>query len=76
MFLVRLRAGLVRESRRVVHTVPVLDTDAIPATLIAYCGAIIEPGTAELLDGPTGMPCLGCLLATPLPDTPNPLTQH
>jgi hypothetical protein len=35
--------------------------------LTAYCGAIIEPGTAELLDGLTGMPCELCFLSATTP---------
>ncbi|GDY31059.1 hypothetical protein [Gandjariella thermophila] len=67
VLLVRLRPGVVGESRRVVHVVPVPAGSAVPAVLVAYCGARIPPGAAELLPEPAGMPCTACLLRAPLP---------
>lgn len=64
--LVRLRSGVVGETKRVCHIVPVMP-GAIPEFLTAHCGLRIEPGTAELLESPAGMPCVPCLLRVPLP---------
>jgi hypothetical protein len=65
--LVRLRPGVVGESRRVVHVVHVVpapqDTGEVPAVLTALCGEQIRPGTAEVLPGLGGMPCGPCFLA-------------
>jgi hypothetical protein len=68
VLFVRLRRGLVGETRRVVHIVPIPALDAIPAVLTAYCGLHIRPGTADLLPEPQGMPCVRCLAKLPLPD--------
>lgn len=70
ILVVRLRSRLpdgtvVDESRRVCHLVPVPDSAAVPEVLCAYCGLEIEPGTAELLDSMSGMPCERCLAHSP-----------
>lgn len=70
ILLVRLRRGLVRESRRTIHIVPVPDDEA-PTHLTAHCGLAIHPGQAELIDQPSGMPCEHCLARAPLPGTEN-----
>lgn len=68
-FLARRPNGeAVGESRRVCHLVPLLGTGAeVAVTLRAYCGAEIAPGTAELLNGISGMPCETCLARSPIP---------
>ncbi|MEV4151107.1 hypothetical protein AB0J40_46170 [Amycolatopsis sp. NPDC049691] len=60
--LVRLRRGVVGESRRVCHLIPVPAAGAVPARLTALCGEAIYPGDAEVLDGLRGMPCHRCLM--------------
>jgi hypothetical protein len=72
---VRLRRGLVGETCREVHIVPIQQVDTIPAVLTAYCGLRIRPGTAELLPEPAGMPCVHCLAVLPLPSYPQ-LPDH
>ena len=64
ILLVRYRRGLVGESKRVVHIVPVPATDI--TQLIAYCGQSFEAGEAELV-GERGMPCVTCLAKAPIP---------
>ncbi|MFD2400082.1 hypothetical protein ACFSZT_16295 [Prauserella oleivorans] len=64
--VVRLRRGLVGESRRVCHVVPV-PSEPVPDELVAYCGARILPGQADLLSHLTGMPCDSCLAMTVRP---------
>ncbi len=59
--LVRLRRGVVGESRRVCHLIPV-PTGPVPEHLTALCGEAIFPGEAEVLDGLRGMPCHACLM--------------
>jgi hypothetical protein len=49
-------------SRRVVHLAPLPARDGVPAVLVAYCGTVIERGTAELLTTLAGVPCTRCLL--------------
>ncbi|MDT7804094.1 MAG: hypothetical protein QOI78_7527 [Actinomycetota bacterium] len=61
--LVRLRRGVVGESRRVCHLIPVPAAGAVPEHLTALCGESIRPGEAEVLDGLRGMPCHACLMA-------------
>lgn len=60
VLLVRLRAGVVGESRRSVHVVPfpVRERESL---LVAYCGLPIVPMLAEYLDGFHGMPCALCM---------------
>jgi hypothetical protein len=60
--LVRLRRGVVGESRRVCHLIPVPAPGPVPEHLTALCGESIFPGEAEVLDGVRGMPCHACLV--------------
>jgi hypothetical protein len=76
--LVRLRRGVVGESRRVCHLIPVPDgpvpAHLTAAHLTALCGEAIFPGEAEVLDGLRGMPCHACLMAN-TPAGPNVLAN-
>lgn len=67
VLLVRKRAGVVGETQRTCHLVPVPDDDNTPLALTAYCGELIHRGEAELLAQPSGMPCVGCLFRVPMP---------
>lgn len=60
VLLVRLRAGVVGESRRSVHVVP-FPVRERGDVLVAYCGLPIVPVLAEYLDGMAGMPCELCV---------------
>ncbi|ASO22954.1 hypothetical protein [Actinoalloteichus hoggarensis] len=63
--IVRFLPGVVGETRRTSHLVPV-DIDAgIPETVLTYCGVEIVRGTAEVLEAYAGMPCELCLLRQP-----------
>lgn len=59
--LVRLRRGVVGESRRVCHLIPV-PAGPVSGHLTALCGEAIFPAEAEVLDGLRGMPCHACLM--------------
>jgi hypothetical protein len=65
--LVRYRIGLVGESKRVVHVVPVTDHHTTLDTLTAYCGLRFTPGTVDLVPDITGTPCFPCLLNAEIP---------
>ena len=65
VLLVRFRAGVVRESQRVVHLVDLPTEGTMPQTLTARCGQSFTPGQAERMAGITGMPCLNCLTSRP-----------
>ncbi|MEU0883542.1 hypothetical protein ABZ345_33470 [Lentzea sp. NPDC005914] len=67
VLLVRKRAGVVGETQRTCHLVPMPDDDCTPLALTAYCGELIHRGEAELLTQPSGMPCVGCLFRVPMP---------
>ena len=67
VLLVRKRAGVVGETQRTCHLVPLPDDGHSPVALVAYCGEHIQPGEAELLSQPSGMPCIGCLFQVPVP---------
>jgi hypothetical protein len=69
VMIVRARRGVVRESKRVCHIVPIPDTpdDAVPDFLTSYCGTRLLAGQNELVHGPMGMPCLECLVTAPIP---------
>lgn len=76
VLLVRLLPGVVGESRRVVHVVPVVNAAEVPPVMVAYCGQSIERGTAEVLPEMAGMPCERCVLATPIPNATRPMAHH
>ena len=71
VLLVRLRPGVVGERDRACHLVPTPTKDTMPTSLVAYCGLVIQPGTAELLNAPDGMPCVDCLFRSPLAPVPS-----
>lgn len=58
---VRYRKGVVGETQRSCHLVPAPETDVVPETLIALCGQEFTPGTCDLLEIFTGMPCTVCV---------------
>jgi hypothetical protein len=57
---VRFRRGVVGETKRTVHLVPVPTGDTMPPVLVAICGTEFGPEKADLLDGLRGMPCVHC----------------
>lgn len=57
---VRFRRGIVGETKRVVHLVPIPIGDNPPAVLVAICGTQFGPEQADLLDELRGMPCVRC----------------
>ena len=65
--LVRLRRGVVGESRRVCHLIPVPVDQAVPEYLTALCGELVFPGEAEVLETICGMPCHSCMARSPSP---------
>ena len=72
ILLVRLKARgpdgtTVGGRQRVCHLVPIPQADEVPDFLRAYCGEEILPGTAELLEGMSGMPCEPCLARSRIP---------
>jgi hypothetical protein len=67
VLLVRLKRGVVGESRRTVHVVRLPQGNEVSDTLTAYCGEQIDPGKAEMLPELTGMPCNRCLLNASTP---------
>lgn len=70
IILVRMKPGLVGETKRVVHLVRLPESGTVPEELTAYCGERFEPGTIDFLPEPTGMPCVRCLIAAPMPRPP------
>lgn len=77
--LVRFRRGVVGESRRTVHLVPVPaggltpgGVDEYPHELSALCGQTFAPGKTELLSSMGGAPCLNCLIKSPGPEEASP----
>lgn len=63
VMLVRLKAGVVGESRRQVHVVPL--SSATPDTFVAYCGLRLARADSDTLAEPEGMPCYLCLALSP-----------
>jgi hypothetical protein len=74
VLLVRLRRGVVGETDRVVHVVPLSTQGGLPDVVVAYCGEPIRLHSAEQLPAPRGMPCTACLVRAPLPLPPAPPT--
>jgi len=75
--LVRYRRGVVGESKRTVHLVPItgstLDVTQVPGVIEALCGLVFSPGEAEALPEISGMPCVDCM-ALAEPEVPAPET--
>lgn len=71
VLLVRLRVGVVGESRRCVHVVPFAAAERLGkgGVLVAYCGLPIVPVFAEFLEAPGGMPCELCVVRAARPGT-------
>lgn len=59
--VVRYRRGVVGETRRVCHVVPIPPADLVPDELGALCGVRLRRGEAEWLPSLAGMPCERCL---------------
>lgn len=75
VFLVRLKAGTnVPESARVTHIVP--RSYMAPAVMVAYCHAVLWPGTVEPLLGMGGAPCEPCLLVARIPGLETPQEER
>jgi hypothetical protein len=72
LIMARPLPGTVGETRRVVHLFPLPPSDTTPERMAAYCGETFGPGELELLDRPTGMPCVICLSQSPGPDDTQP----
>ncbi|WP_225978509.1 hypothetical protein [Gandjariella thermophila] len=66
LMVMRLRRGVVGESRRVSHVVPVPGDGAWPEKLTALCGERITGRQAEVLTTATGMPCVHCVSRLPI----------
>jgi hypothetical protein len=64
---------LVRESRRVVHIVPVGEATELSQELSAYCGEVLDLSQVEQLPNLCGMPCERCFLNAPLDGAPSAL---
>lgn len=73
VMLVRTLPGLVGESRRVVHIVPVREATAMSQELRAYCGEVLDLSRVEQLPNLCGMPCERCFLNAPLDGAPSAL---
>lgn len=58
---VRFRRGVVRETQRTCHLVPVSDADAVPTMLTALYGQQFMPGQTERLAEFCAMP-VACLV--------------
>lgn len=70
---VRFRHGIVGETRRTVHLVPVaIDQPStvgeFAEVITALCGQTFAPGECETLAAMTGMPCVNCLRLSPGPE--------
>jgi hypothetical protein len=66
--LVRLRAGVVGETRRSVHVVP-FSAASRDGVMVAYCGLPIVPFFAEYLETLQGMPCELCVARAAMKDS-------
>jgi hypothetical protein len=73
MLMVRFRKGVVGETRRVCHLIPLPVGHELPSVLTTYCSVEIGPGEAELLRSAEGMPCEPCLRLAPVPSPDEPL---
>lgn len=65
LILARLLPEIMGETRRVCHVFTLPRSEQRPERLAALCGTEFGPGQLELLDRPSGMPCVSCLHAVP-----------
>lgn len=69
--LVRYRSGVVGETARTVHLVPLPAAGPQSDTTVALCGARLQPEQIEMMNPGEGMPCTGCALRhTAISQTP------
>jgi hypothetical protein len=68
LIIARPLPGTVGETRRVAHLFAVPPDQTAPDRMTAYCGDTFGPAELELLDRPTGMPCVSCRRHLPGPD--------
>ncbi|WP_245533498.1 MULTISPECIES: hypothetical protein [Actinoalloteichus] len=68
LLIVRLLPGLVGETRRTCHLIPIYRHVPLPRALTAYCGHRFDVDTVEPLWRITGMPCNACLARSPGPN--------
>lgn len=59
---VRIRSGAIGESQRQAHLATEPATGDTPAFWSTYCGVRIPAEIAEVSNGPTGMPCMVCMM--------------
>jgi hypothetical protein len=67
--VMRLRRGVVGESRRVSHVVPIPDGASLPGELTALCGVRVNPRQSEVLASISGMPCEPCVSRLPIEES-------
>ena len=63
--LVRVKQGLIGETRRVIHSVPV-PGDGLTGVLLTHCGERFAPAEIDRLSTFDGMPCEGCMIRAAL----------
>lgn len=68
--VIRYRPGLVGETRRVAHIVPMRPGEWHGYNLTTWCGGAVAVPDLEVLTPGDGMPCVGCVRRAPLPSTP------
>lgn len=66
--VVRYRPGVVGETRRVAHVVPMRPGEWHGYTLTAWCGTALDIPDLEFISVKEGMPCVECLRRAPLPN--------
>ncbi|WP_232376173.1 hypothetical protein [Amycolatopsis aidingensis] len=70
--VVRPRPGVVGESKRVCHVVPIPESGRSAGPLAALCGEPVVPAEVEVLPQLSGMPCELCV-ANSTPGRAGPL---
>lgn len=68
--VVRYRPGVVGETRRVAHVVPMRPGDWHGYTLTAWCRTALDVPELEFLAPGQGMPCVECIRRAPIPHAP------
>lgn len=68
--VVRYRPGVVGETRRVAHVVPMRPGEWHGYTLTAWCGTALDVPELEFLTPGQGMPCVECIRRAPIPHAP------
>jgi hypothetical protein len=70
-----MKQGLIGETRRVIHSVPVPD-HGLTGLYVTHCGEQFRPAEVDRLNAFDGMPCEGCMIRAAITNEPAAIESH